>query len=102
MTKTNKFGRVFDRLKRLVRFFYSMADDQCPVCGYYCLGKGGRGCIDKPTMPHTGGKGWQTVVLRYRVRYYWRKLCNALGFCHCGSRVNWTTTGRPICPRCGK
>ena len=23
---------------------------QCPVCGYYCLGKGGFGCIDKPTM----------------------------------------------------
>ena len=21
---------------------------QCPVCGYYCLGNGGRGCIDKP------------------------------------------------------
>ena len=21
---------------------------QCPVCGYYCLGKGGHGCIDKP------------------------------------------------------
>jgi len=22
----------------------------CPVCGYYCLGKGGEGCIDKPTL----------------------------------------------------
>ena len=22
----------------------------CPVCGYYCLGKGGVGCIDKPTL----------------------------------------------------
>jgi len=22
----------------------------CPVCGYYCLGKGGIGCIDKPTL----------------------------------------------------
>lgn len=20
----------------------------CPVCGYYCTGKGGHGCIDKP------------------------------------------------------
>ena len=20
----------------------------CPVCGYYCLGEGGRACIDKP------------------------------------------------------
>jgi len=23
---------------------------QCPVCGYYCLGKGGFGCINKPAM----------------------------------------------------
>lgn len=22
----------------------------CPVCGYYCLGNGGHGCIDKPSM----------------------------------------------------
>jgi len=22
----------------------------CPVCGYYCSGKGGIGCIDKPSM----------------------------------------------------
>ena len=23
---------------------------QCPVCGYYCLGNGGIGCIDKPSL----------------------------------------------------
>ena len=23
---------------------------QCPVCGYYCTGKGGLGCVDKPAM----------------------------------------------------
>lgn len=23
---------------------------QCPVCGYYCLGNGGHGCIDKPSL----------------------------------------------------
>lgn len=22
----------------------------CPTCGYYCLGKGGFGCIDKPNL----------------------------------------------------
>ena len=22
----------------------------CPLCGYYCLGKGGMGCIDKPWL----------------------------------------------------
>lgn len=30
-------------------------DTQCPVCGYYCLGKGGHGCINKPELlnpPH--------------------------------------------------
>ncbi|MCK5161655.1 MAG: hypothetical protein KAQ99_08795 [Candidatus Aureabacteria bacterium] len=24
------------------------SEEICPVCGYYCLGKGGIGCIDKP------------------------------------------------------
>ena len=26
---------------------------QCPVCGYYCLGNGGHGCIDKPNLVYT-------------------------------------------------
>lgn len=26
------------------------AEQFCPVCGYYCLGSGGRECIDKPAM----------------------------------------------------
>lgn len=25
-------------------------DIRCPVCGYYCLGNGGIGCIDKPSL----------------------------------------------------
>jgi hypothetical protein len=25
-------------------------DIQCPVCGYYCIGRGGFGCIDKPKL----------------------------------------------------
>lgn len=25
-------------------------DIYCPVCGYFCLGKGGRYCIDKPMI----------------------------------------------------
>lgn len=25
-------------------------DEQCPVCGYYCLGKGRMGCINKPAL----------------------------------------------------
>ena len=32
-----------------------MDDDLfCPVCGYYCLGKGGRECLDKPTLVGLG------------------------------------------------
>ena len=42
------------------------------------------------------------LKIQYRSRYWWRKLCNAFGFCPCGTIVNWTTTGRPICPKCGK
>lgn len=26
------------------------AEETCPVCGYYCLGNGGIGCIDKPAL----------------------------------------------------
>ena len=29
-------------------------DLQCPVCGYYCLGHGGVGCIDKPKLVKAG------------------------------------------------
>jgi len=25
-------------------------EESCPVCGYYCLGKGGVNCIDKPKL----------------------------------------------------
>ncbi len=44
---------------------------QCPVCGYYCLGNGGKGCIDKPSMmqslvihPEPVPVGWQLVNLK--------------------------------------
>ena len=36
-------------------------DEQCPTCGYCCLGKGGFGCIDKTTMPPATG-----LVKRFR------------------------------------
>lgn len=32
-------------------------DIQCPVCGYYCIGKGGFGCIDKPKLCGVADKG---------------------------------------------
>jgi hypothetical protein len=33
--------------KKIIRQFQK-EKTSCPVCGYYCLGKGGIGCIDKP------------------------------------------------------
>ena len=41
-------------LGRLVRFVDRVTDEQCPVCGYYCLGRGGHGCIDKPNSEIDG------------------------------------------------
>jgi len=29
---------------------YNNEQINCPVCGYYCLGNGGLGCIDKPKL----------------------------------------------------
>jgi len=37
--------RIRDKL-----LYETYKDEQCPVCGYYCLGKGGIGCIDKPML----------------------------------------------------
>jgi len=38
------------RLRRLILEELKDAENMfCPVCGYYCLGKGGHGCIDKPS-----------------------------------------------------
>jgi len=40
---------------------------------------------------------------RINWRYYWQRLCNAVGYCHrCGTRGNRTSTGRILCPQCGK
>jgi hypothetical protein len=50
-------------------------------------------------------KSWEAsvIIIGYRARYWWRKTCNFFGFCHkCWNRMNFTTTGRPICPWCGK
>lgn len=41
--------------------------------------------------------------LGFKFRYYWRKVVNFIGLCHrCGTPVNYTRSGKPICPRCGK
>lgn len=41
--------------------------------------------------------------LGYRLRYYLRKATNFVGLCYrCGSFVNYTRSGRAVCPKCGK
>lgn len=41
--------------------------------------------------------------LRYRLTYYKRRLLRAIGLCHsCYTPMNYTTTGRLICPNCGR
>jgi len=41
------------------------------------------------------------MALRFRCRYWRRRLYAAFGFCTCGCRMNRTGTGRLICPECG-
>ncbi len=37
---------VHNAIKRVI----DHSEISCPICGYYCLGKGGIGCIDKPKL----------------------------------------------------
>ena len=37
-------------LKDFIKDLFREEDIICPVCGYYCLGKGGYGCINKPYL----------------------------------------------------
>lgn len=40
--------------------------------------------------------------LRYRLRYYGKKVCKFCGFCfRCGTTLNYTRSGVGICPKCG-
>jgi hypothetical protein len=42
--------RLINYIKWLFRPMNEPEDIHCPVCGYYCLGRGGMGCIDKPFL----------------------------------------------------
>ena len=42
-------------------------------------------------------------IVRLRTRYYWRKAVVAVGLCpDCWVRLNYTRSGRAICPNCGR
>lgn len=46
---TNRIGDL--ELPELPDYFQHWhGEEVCPTCGYYCLGKGGFGCIDKPSL----------------------------------------------------
>lgn len=40
--------------------------------------------------------------IKLRTRYRWKRLCNFFGFCPCGGRVNFTTSGRAVCIECDR
>lgn len=69
--------KIFNFLRNL----FKIQDIDCPVCGYYCLGKGGAGCIDKlSAYQATHRHKWQDYVLignKDRTVFYCRK-------CECG------------------
>ena len=45
---------------------------QCPTCGYYCLGKGGFGCIDKPSLQDKEkAKFVEQTVVRGQDKHRW-------------------------------
>ncbi len=48
----------------------------CPVCGYYCLGLGGAGCIDKPALilKSTGDKERMKYEDQLRYQEDWHRL----------------------------
>lgn len=46
-----EYDRINEILIKLTDLLgYDSANEHCPVCGYYCDGNGGIGCIDKPTL----------------------------------------------------
>ena len=40
--------------------------------------------------------------LKLRATYLWRKLLKQVGYCSCGTRLNYTRSGQGVCPWCGR
>lgn len=47
-----RYVRVTDACRERIHEDWrkSATEIHCPVCGFYCLGRGGLGCIDKPAL----------------------------------------------------
>ena len=43
----DNINKIDERIRQKL-LYETYKDMRCPVCGYYCLGKGGVGCINKP------------------------------------------------------
>lgn len=66
---------------------YNPADEICPVCGYYCTGNGGFGCIDKPALVDLYRNSLPKTKNRKMDEKYYCILCgrenNRLNLCGC-------------------
>ena len=51
--KTREFCPECEK-ERISPLMGSLLESQCPVCGYYCTGKGGFGCINKKSLLQGG------------------------------------------------
>jgi hypothetical protein len=59
--------------------------------------------IATPLISFKKQMNWTIKNIGYRCRYYWKEVWNFLGFCpKCWNSVNYTASGRAICPKCGK
>lgn len=72
----------------------------CPVCGYYCLGKGGAGCIDKPTLlpravRYSKGKKEERIPMKRKImtsKEYAKSGGNKCPVCHADGELDgWGT-----------
>jgi len=61
-----KKGEIMDNLNRVKKedLYEIYKNEICPVCGYYCTGRGGIGCIDKPAL--CGMPDWEITQRRRR------------------------------------
>ena len=65
----------------------NLEDIKCPVCGYYCLGKGGRDCIDKPTLVYGPEELEDLEGVTYRRIYFVENK-------HMDIRISWNAYER--------
>lgn len=59
--------------------------------------------LAKAAIDRMGTRTGIMQKLIYRARYLFRCVARVFGFCEkCGTRLNYTPAGKPICPECGR